>query len=301
MATLRQDPAGFDRRILLAGAAAVLTMGFGPRQIVSGVARLRSIETSANGRLGAYVLDPDRRTGFGWREHERFAHCSSFKLSLAAMTLAKGERGEIDLAEILRWTRQDLLPVSPVTTASIDTGLSIEKLAQATQVMSDNTAANVLLRHFGGPAALTAFWRSLGDKTSRLDRYEPALNAVPPGTELDTTTPAAMAATVSALVNGDVLKPASRARLKGWMAETRTGMNRLRAGFPAAWQSGDKTGTGIGDRTHTYVDIAFGGPVGRTPLIVAAYFEPARLAEPMDPIAIRALADVGRAAAATLG
>jgi beta-lactamase class A len=260
------------------------------------IARLRRLEDAAGGRLGAYIYDTDRRTGVGWRENERFAHCSSFKLSLAAMLLRMAERGEVDLAEVLRWERRDMLSVSPVTKANIARGLSVEALARATLVTSDNTAANVLLKRFGGPASLTAFWRAVGDAVSRLDRYEPELNDTPPGTELDTTTPKAMAMTTAAFVSGTALSAENSAKLRAWMAEVRTGTERIRAGFPPGWDAGDKTGTGIGTTKHTYVDIAYGGPAGRRPIIVTAYFEPAARVEPMDPVALKTLADVGRIA-----
>ncbi len=294
-----------DRRAILIGGAAMLLPACTARG--GGVAgttwpdRLRAVERRAKGRLGAYVLDPVTGTGFGWRQDERFAHASSFKMSLAAMLLARADSGEIDLAEVLHWSKGDLLPVSPVTTANVDSGLSVRELARATLVTSDNTAANVLLRRFGGPSRLTAFWRGIGDGVSRLDRMEPELNVTPPGTELDTTTPAAMAATTARLVHGDVLTPDSRMLLKTWMADVRTGTDRLRAGFPAGWVSGDKTGTGVGPDRHVYVDLAYGGPGGRAPLIVAAYFEPAELVAPMNPAATAALAAAGRIAAASLG
>ncbi len=287
---------------MIGGTALLLTGASRPAaaDIAARVADLRALERRAKGRLGAYVLDPVRGVRFGWRENERFAHCSSFKMSLAAMILAKADRREIDPAEVLHWTKADMLGVSPVTEAKIDAGLAVEDLARATLVTSDNTAANVLLRRFGGPVQLTRFWRSIGDDVSRLDRYEPELNQTPPGTELDTTTPAAMAATTAALIHGKTLSRASRAKLKAWMREVRTGRDRIRSGFPTGWDSGDKTGTGIGNTKHTYVDLAFGGPAARTPLIVTAYFEPARLVEPMDPVATAALAEVGRIAAASL-
>ena len=290
-----------DRRTVIVGSAALmLSACSAPSRATSKaspVAALQAIERRANGRLGAYVLDTTTGTGFGWREKERFAHCSSFKMSLAAMILAQADEGDIDLDETLRWTRDDMLPVSPVTQANLDQGLSVRELAKATLVTSDNTAANVLLRRFGGPERLTRFWRAIGDSVSRLDRFEPELNVTPTGTALDTTTPAAMAATMAALVHGDALAPASRLLLKSWMTEVRTGQDRIRAGFPATWVAGDKTGTGIGPSKHTYVDLAFGGPAARAPLIAVAYFEPNTLVEPMDPVATRVLAAVGRVAA----
>jgi beta-lactamase class A len=261
------------------------------------VMALQSLEEETRGRLGACVLDTATGWSFGWREHERFAHCSSFKLSLTAMLLARSQTREVDLDEVLRWQNTDLLPVSPITSAHVATGLDVRALARATLVTSDNTAANVLLRRFGGPPAMTAFWRSLGDEVSRLDRYEPELNQTPPGTELDTTSPAAMATTTAALVHGAVLSTSNRALLKAWMTEVRTGAQRVRAGFPDDWESGDKTGTGVSDTRQTYVDLAFGGPAGRSPLIVSAFFEPAQRVAPMDPAALKVLAQVGRIAA----
>lgn len=268
-----------DRRTLLGSGLALTLAGCAhgagrPGADASATsAALAAIERRAGGRLGAYILDPATGRGAGWRADDRFAQCSSFKLSLAAMILAGTERGKIDLAETLRWTEADLLAHSPVTRPATATGLTVEALARGTLITSDNPAANILLRRFGGPEALTRFWRSIGDTTSRLDRYEPALNEVPPGSSLDTTTPRAMAQTAAALLLGPTLSPAGREKLKGWMRETATGLDRLRAGFPTGWDAGDKTGTWTSPERRIYVDVAFGGPAGEMPVIVAAYHE----------------------------
>ena len=291
-----------NRRVVLSGLAASVLTACGTfagetSKRVNVTDALGELEANAQGRLGAFILDTQTGIGSGYREIERFAHCSSFKMSLAAMTLKMSEDGSADLSELLHWSEADMLHVSPVTKANIHRGLTVEQLAHATLVTSDNTAANVLLKRFGGPPKLTSFWASLGDPVSRLDRYEPDLNETPSGTDLDTTSPKAMARTTAELVQGNALSDENKAKLRGWMTEVQTGTQRIRAGFPPEWQSGDKTGTGIGADKHTYVDIAFGIPPGRAPIIVAAYFEPAILVEPMDPVALGVLADVGRLAA----
>lgn len=74
-----------------------------------------------------------------------------------------------------------------------------------------------------------------------------------------------MAATTAALVHGTILTADSRATLRVWMAEVKTGQDRIRSGFPSDWISGDKTGTGIGKTKHIYVDLAFGGRPGGAP------------------------------------
>ncbi len=296
-----------DRRVVLIGGASLVAVACAPRAATEAseapaFARgFEALEAKAGGRLGAFVLDTETGFGMGWRTAERFAHCSSFKLSLAALFLAWADRGAIDLGERLHWTGADLLPNSEVTRAHLASGLTIEELAHAVLVRSDNTGANVLLKRAGGPPALTRFWRSLGDEVSRLDRYETELNVIPPGTELDSTTPQAMAATLAKLVGGDALGPASRDKLRAWMAEVRTGTRRLRAGLPEGWVVGDKTGTGIGGRADTYVDIAYAGPPGRKPLIITAYFNPVERSDTISAEAEAVLAEVGRVAAASLG
>src|SRR5690606_36871112 len=113
--------------------------------------------------------------------------------------------------------------------------LSLAQLCEATITTSDNTAANLILRELGGPAALTDFLRSIGDGVTRLDRLEPELNEASPGEDLDTTTPRAMARTLRTLLLGDVLSPPSREQLAAWLKANTTGGRRLRAGLPSDW------------------------------------------------------------------
>ena len=206
-----------------------------------------------------------------------------------------GARRGLWLAEErLRWTQDMLMSNSPATTAALAEGLTMVELARAVVVFSDNTAANVLLRRMGGPEGMTAWWRSIGDNTSRLDRFEPDLNRVPAGTLLDTTTPAAMALTVEKLVSGAVLHGEAKALLISWMVESQTGLRRIRAGLPAGWIAGDKTGTALNSENTTYADLAFAGPSGAPPLIMAMWYEPAEASQELWPAAEEVLAECAR-------
>lgn len=115
---------------------------------------------------------------------------------------------------------------------------------------------------------MNCFFRSCGDAATRLDRTETTLNTNLPGDPRDTTTPAAMVGTMRALLFGDRLSAASRARLGGWMEGATTGRARLRAGLPAGWRVGDKTGNGANGTAN---DIAFAIPPGRAPILIARY------------------------------
>jgi beta-lactamase class A len=169
--------------------------------------------------------------------------------------------------------------------------MTIAELCDAAITYSDNTAGNLLLASFGGPAALTAFVRSLGDQVTRLDRTEPELNAYAgPGDPRDTTTAAAMLETLRKLLFTDVLSPSSRHQLAAWLITNKTGDARLRAGFPAGWLVGDKTGTGD-NTTGSTNDVAIAWTPDRGAIIVTAYCEvPAKAPERQSAV----VAEIGR-------
>jgi beta-lactamase class A len=167
--------------------------------------------------------------------------------------------------------------------------MTTQALLEAAIEYSDNTAANLLLTAIGGPAGLTKYVRGLGDAVTRLDRTEPTLNTNIKGDPRDTTTPAAMLADLqTVLVGATALSDPSRRHLIDWLVANTTGNERLRAGLPAGWRVGDKTGTGVNGATN---DIAIAWPPGKPPVLIAAYFSESRAP---DADRSRALADVAR-------
>nr|4C75_A Chain A, BETA-LACTAMASE [synthetic construct]4C75_B Chain B, BETA-LACTAMASE [synthetic construct]4C75_C Chain C, BETA-LACTAMASE [synthetic construct]4C75_D Chain D, BETA-LACTAMASE [synthetic construct] len=227
-----------------------------------------ALEKQYGGRLGVYALDTGTGRTIAYRADERFPMCSTFKALAAAAVLAQVDAGKESLDRRITYTKDDLVDYSPVTEKHVGTGMTLAELCEAAITYSDNTAANLLLDEIGGPKGLTAFLRSIGDDVTRLDRWEPELNEALPGDPRDTTTPAAMAATLRALLLGDALSPASRAQLTDWMRGNTTGDKLIRAGLPAGWRVGDKTGTGsYGTRN----DIAIIWPPNRAPIVLAIY------------------------------
>ena len=177
--------------------------------------------------------------------------------------------------------------------------MTIAALCEATQTTSDNLAANLLILRLGGPAALTKHLRAFGDQVTRIDHIEPAMNHVLVGADNDTTTPVAMAHLLERMLTTDLLKPQSLERLIGWMVATKTGVKRLRAGLPATWKAGDKTGTGgsASDMPNRYNDVAIVWPDGNAPLIITSYYESPVKSEDMRDADQAVLAQVGRIAA----
>jgi len=227
------------------------------------------IESALGGRVGMFALDTEDGAAMSHRADERFAMCSTFKWLLAAFALSQVDRDEMSLDERLSYGAADLLDYAPVTKEHVDTGwLTVEALCRASVTISDNTAANLLLRRVGGPAELTSFLRETGDTVTRLDRNEPELNTNLPGDERDTTTPRAMAGSMNRILAGNVLSGPGRDMLLKWMRDATTGLDRLRAGLPSDWVAGDKTGTGVNGAAN---DVAIAWPPNRHPILIAAY------------------------------
>lgn len=231
-------------------------------------AKLNRIEADSGGRLGVCILDTATGRRLVHRAGERFPMCSTFKLLAAAMVLQRVDQGQERLDRPIAIERAVILPHSPATEPNVGGTMTMGALCEATLTQSDNAAANLMLTSFGGPAALTAYLHALGDPVTRLDRNEPSLNEAIAGDPRDTTTPAAMLGLVRKLVLGDALKPGSRAQLRDWLIANKTGGQKIRAGLPAGWQVGDKTGGGA---FGTNNDVAIVWPPGRRPILVAAY------------------------------
>ena len=231
--------------------------------------QLRQLETNSGGRLGVSVLDTHSGLAYAYRGDERFPMCSTFKFLAAALVLVRVDQGQEQLSRRIAVQASDIVPYSPITQPRVGgVPMTVAELCEAAVTVSDNAAANLLLKTFGGPQGLTAYARSLGDEFTRLDRIEPDLNEATPGDPRDTTTPDAMLKTIQKIVLGPALSSASREQITRWLIANKTGDKKLRAGLPAGWRAGDKTGSG-GHGSNN--DIAVLWPPGRGPMVVTCY------------------------------
>ena len=231
---------------------------------------IADLERTHGGRLGVAILDTAGNKLTAYRGDERFPLCSTHKALAAAFILARVDRKQESLTRRIVYTDTDLVPYSPITGKHVGKeGMTVGEICEAAITLSDNTAANLMLSSFGGPAALTAYLRSLGDNVTRLDRREPDLNEALPGDPRDTTSPTAMLETLHKIALGTALSVPSRRQLIEWLTACKTGENRLRAGAPKDWRVADKTGSG---NYNTANDIAIFWPNSRQPIIVTAYY-----------------------------
>ena len=268
-----------DRRSVLVGMGALGLMGCArpdadetvtppPAEAID----LSALESANGGRLGFTAHDTATGRHLTWRGDERFVYCSTFKMYLAAATLLRVQAGEERLDRQIPITAADMVNNAPVTEPAIGRSLSVQALMKGTVEVSDNPAANLLLKAMGGLEPMRAFYRGLGDASTRVDRFEPMMNRL--DGDKDTITPTQSAANIHRLLvdQATPLSAASKAMLLGWMFDSPTGMNRIKAGVPSGWRVAHKTGTGGYGPTN---DIGVLYPPTGAPVIIAAYYHAA--------------------------
>lgn len=255
------------RHVLLGGLtlAAVAATSHNPAlaQPPSVDASIQGLEQEHNRSIGIFATNLVSGKTVAHRAQDPFAMCSTFKGYASARILQMAQHGELSIEDRMFVDPEGILPNSPVTETHAGGEMTLAELCQAALQQSDNAAGNILLNRIGGPQAITAFARSIGDERTRLDRWETELNSAIPGDLRDTSTPEALGGGYRALLDGNVLAPAQRKVLEDWMRANQT--SSMRAGLPPGWTTADKTGSGDYGSTND-VGIAY-GPAGQRVLL----------------------------------
>ena len=227
-------------------------------------AEFEALEAAFDARLGVYAIDTATGREVAFRADERFAYASTFKALAAAAVLQKNTMSEME--EVVTFSSGDLITYSPVTETRVDGGMTLLEIADAAVRFSDNTAGNLLLDELGGPGGFDAALAAIGDDTTRAERWEAGLNDAVPGDPRDTTSPRAFATDLEEFALGDAMSGEKQAVLIEMLKTNTTGATLIRAGVPADWVVGDKTGSGgYGVRN----DIAIVWPPGADPIVLA--------------------------------
>ncbi|CAN5139594.1 class A beta-lactamase [soil metagenome] len=254
---------------------------------------LSDLERTHGGRIGLHAVDSD---AISWRGEERFNYCSTFKLFLAAAMQERVQHNDEKLERAIPITAADMIAHAPVTENAIGKTLTIAELMQAVVEVSDNPAANILIREMGGLETLRAYYRSIGDTTTRADRMEPELNRK--DGDKDTALPRQTAINLSWMVETyDPFGIGSQYQsLWKWLIDSPTGPGRIQAGVPDGWTVAHKTGTSGNGQTN---DIGILYPPTGKPISIAVYYDAPSTLSPEAGEAV--VAEATRRAVAALG
>lgn len=214
-------------------------------QLTQAQGKLEVLEKSFDGKIGVYAINTNNNQTIGYRADERFPVQSTMKLIGVAALLKQSQSNSHLLKEKIQYSKNDLAPWHPITGKYVNSGMTLEALAESAISYSDNVGIDLIMNKLGGPEAVTDFAHSIGNKSFNITHYDGNLNANPKSIE-DTATPKDMAISVQKLTLGNVLTSSQRAQLVTWMKDNTTGYKRIRAGVPIGWTIAEKTGGGFG-------------------------------------------------------
>ena len=110
------------------------------------------------GKTGFYYRNLVTGETYGFREKEAFLPASIVKLPLMAAILLLRRQGEADFREEITICEKQKVPgCGAVQHMTGDVTLDVETLGKLMITLSDNTATNALLRHYGVPTIREAF------------------------------------------------------------------------------------------------------------------------------------------------
>lgn len=242
-------------------------------------AQFAEIEASCKGKLGAAVITA--KSSHFHRKDERFSLQSVMKLMVSMAALDQVDKGRWKLDQKFTFLRSDLSishqPIKERLGNKKSISISLADLIELAVTESCSASADFMIRRMGGTHSVNAFLKKNGIQGMSVDRQERDLQSeiaglawkpefsddakleaaakrVPSAKQdaaysryqldsRDTTTPAAMGDLLRKLVTGKLLSPKSTKHLLGVMERTSTGPLRLKAGVPAGWKLGHKTGT----------------------------------------------------------
>ncbi len=244
--------------------------------------QIEYVAHATDGIVGVAAVHIETGRSVSLRGAESFPMASTFKLPVAVQILSLVDEGKLTLDKMVSLGPSDLHPGSgTLTDLFIHPGLSISiaNLLELALVISDNSAADLLLREAGGPAAVTARMQTIGLPGIRVDRstallisdwqgaknlppesqwnrglWDKLYDAVPQNEHMrarrsemadprDTATPDDMTSLLVRLWKREILTPPSARVLLDIMERCETGKSRIKGLLPQGTNVAHKTGS----------------------------------------------------------
>lgn len=224
--------------------------------------QIGAIAAEAKGKVSVACSLPGSPLNCDLNPHARPPMQSVFKFPLALTALHLVERGTLSLDQKIRFRESDrILPqaYSPLQEQHPggEVDVPLRELLSLAVSLSDNVAADVVLRTAGGPAAVEAYLRSIGIVGFHLQDNEAVLHREVAAQYRNWMEPAAAVQMLQRL-NGD--SPLTREHtelLLGWMRDSPRAPNRIKGRLPAGTVVMHKPGTSDTDNglAHATNDV----------------------------------------------
>jgi beta-lactamase class A len=244
--------------------------------------QIKFVAQATDGIVGVSATHIESGRIVSVRGAEGFPMASAFKVPIAFQIMTLVDQGKLTLGQMITLTPADLHPGSGKISELLfhpGVSLSVENLMEMMLVISDNSAADLMLRQAGGPEAVTARMREIGLPGIRVDRstailisdftgaknippesqwnrdmWDKLYNAVPNAEHMqarraewkdpkDTATPDDMTKLMVHIWKKDLLTPASGQVLVDILERCQTGKARIKGMLPQGTDVAHKTGT----------------------------------------------------------
>ena len=259
-----------NRAAFLAGAAAVAAVRPAPAAAATLYGRVAAAAQSLPGEIGVYArtLAPGGPL-VTYQAHEVFPTASVIKVLIMATAFAAQERRPGALSETIVFDRgADLIGGSDFMSEQDDGArFTVKQLIVPMIQVSDNTAANLLIEHFG-TNAINAMGKRAGMTRTHLGRTFLDTSAVVHHHD-NVSTPADMGRLLYAIERGaheaiPTIVSAEHCRSMVDVMLGQTDREKIPQGLPPGTKVANKTGEITGTRN----DVAIIGPFGDQPVIL---------------------------------
>jgi beta-lactamase class A len=209
--------------------------------------QIQGIAADAHGKVSVACSLPGTALNCDLNPHGHPAMQSVFKLPLALTALHFIEEGKFSLDQPIRFLPSDRIPnaYSPLQDkypeANVD--VPLRELLSAAVSRSDNAAADVALRVVGGPAVVDSYIKSIGVTGFHLEDGEDGLARDVTAQYRNWFEPAGAVEFLRRISDDSPLTPEHTRLLLQWMAETSTGVHRIKGDLPAGAIVMHKTGS----------------------------------------------------------
>jgi beta-lactamase class A len=296
----------FMRAVCLLFVAGTLAVAATDPALAGLEQQVEYVSHATDGTVGVDAIHIESGRQVSVRGAESCPMASAFKLPVAIQILSLVDDGKLTLDKMVPLAPPDLHPGSGRLTELFfhpGVSLSIANLLELALVISDNTAADLLLREAGGPSAVTGKMRALGFPGIRIDRstallisdwqgakglppesqwnremWDRLYDAVPQSDHMrarkaemsdprDTATPGDMTRLLLRLWKRDILTPESARVLLDMMARCQTGKSRIKGLLPQGTDVAHKTGS-LGGVANDIGFITLPGDAGHVAISV---------------------------------
>jgi len=223
---------------------------------------IRKIAADARGRVSVACSLPGSALNCDLEPHSRPPMQSVFKLPLVLFALHEIDQGKFSLDQSVRFLPSDRF--LPKTYSSLqdkfpnaDVDVPLRELLRLAVSLSDNVAADIVLRLVGGPAAVGAYIKSIGVEGFHLEDSEHGLHRDVAAQYRNWVEPAGAVHLLRKLSDDSPLAPEHTELLLTWMKGSPTGPHRIKGALPSGTVVMHKTGTSgsHGGKTSATNDI----------------------------------------------